>query len=377
MKSIYHNYQLAEARGHIKAGTAGRATLATILEAGVVAFHRGYFGDAAYAKAMESARSANHEAGEVAGVLQESLLSDVSRMNRALREAQTTTDFPVILANLRNSVLRGSYNPVESAIFAFAQRRTAPDFKKMNGYRVGAFDRLKLRPEGTDVERTALSMTEDGYRVANYELAVPFTWEAWVNDDLSAFTIGLQNLGIAARRTRALVAYEAIKADLTAQTLASAAGGPTIERVEALVQALAEQTNDDGKPMPRSLSDIIAPAKWRTTIATTLNSELVLGTTAKAPAANPVFRTAEPHEEPMMAEVLGADWIGFDKINPFLEVATLRGFEAGPKTYTKLPDVVEHIEEGSFDNHSVEVKVGDAVGAKIIDDKSVIRVKGS
>jgi hypothetical protein len=59
-----------------------------------------------------------------------------------------------------------------------------------------------------------------------------------------------------------------------------------------------------------------------------------------------------------------------------LEVATLSGFEGGPRTYTKLPDVIEHPEEGSFDNHTISVKFGDAVGATVTDDNGVVRVNG-
>ena len=62
---------------------------------------------------------------------------------------------------------------------------------------------------------------------------------------------------------------------------------------------------------------------------------------------------------------------------PWLEFAALRGFEAGPLTYTKLPDVQEHVEQGSFDNHSLAVKVGDTVGAAVIDQTAVVRVAGA
>ncbi len=374
---ILTDYRLAEARGQIPAGTAIRATYATILEAGAMAFHKAYFGDKAWTEARTQ-RQAQHQAEQEAGALQEALISDISRTRAALRETQTTSDFPFVLAQIRNRVIRDSFNPIASIFWGLGEKRTATDFRIMKGYRVGTMPMLPIRAEGADVTRTSLSQTEDGYQVANYELALDFTWEAWKNDDLSVFTIGLKNLGLAANRTRGFVALQAIAAGLTAVTPAvSGVGGPTIDRLSEAVQLLAEQVDATGAPLPFNVTDMAYPAKWRTLANSTLRSETVVGpTTAKTPSANPVFGIATPHLDPVMVQVLNGDWLVWDQGTPFLECATLEGFEAGPLTYTKLPDEREHPEQGSFDNHSLSVKVGDAVGAKVTQTVSVKRIAG-
>lgn len=378
IRKVLHGYELAEARGHIPAGTAVKATFATILEAGTVAFQKSYFGNTEWNK-TDSDVKANRETYEAAASLQESLLMDVSRVRGMLREAQTSTDFPLILANLRSRVMRESFNPVQSKLWEMAEKRTASDFKIMKGYRVNTMDELALRPEGEDVEMTKIDMTDDGYAVASYEKGIYFTWEMWKNDDLGAFTIGLKNLGLAARRTRAKVALRAIQNGVTQYTPPVAGvGGPTIVRLQEVVQSLAEQTNDDGEAMDIGITDIAFGAQWLTTVNETLKSPFVLGpTTAKTGNVNVVQGIATPHEERIIARVLGADWLAWDNNYPFLEVATLEGFEGGPQTYTQMPDVVEHPDQGSFSNHTIGVKAGDAVGSKVTQTKSVRRVKGS
>lgn len=391
IRKIQHAYELAAARGHIPEQLVAKATVATILEAGASEFHKAYFGKA-WGEAVTSARAARHDGYDTAMRMAEGLIEDISPVFRALGAVHTTTDFPLALAQVRDRVRRESYNPVESQVFGLATPRTASDFKALRGIRTDPFNRLKLRPEGTNVEYATFASTEDLYQVANYELAVGFTWESWVNDDIGEFMVAMRNLGIAARRNRALVVFEAIRAGTNRVTLSgtiegtAGAGGPTPANVVALYQALAEQTNADGKPLPRLLTDIAVPAKWAVTGRQTLDSEHVVAGAGNArPRNNAAFGLANLLVEPMMAEVMGegggsnnaADWIGFDRNQAWLEFATLAGYEAGPRTFTKLPDVLETINEGSFDNHTLAVKVSDNVAAKVVDAKSVVRVAGA
>ena len=376
IREINHSYQLAAARGHIPQSAVNPATLATILESGVLSFQRGYFGAKAWNEAT-SDYQANRTANEDAGVLHERLLTDISALDKPLRESMTTSDLAGVLGTIRSRILRQSLNPVESDIFALAKKRTAPDFRMLKGYRTDPFNRLILRPEDTDVTYAQFGVSEDGYRVSNYELALSYTWEMYLNDDLGIFTRALENMGIAARRGRALVVFEAIRDTLAPQTLAGSAGGPDVAHVQAAIDYLNNQTTAAGGVLPYDLTDIAYPTKWRTLAATTLNSERLLGlTTGKTPEANPVYQAATPHREPMMKEILGSDWLAWDNRYDWLEFATLAGFEAGPKTYTKMPNVMENMDQGSFENHSLAVKVGDAVGAQVLPIGAVVRVLG-
>lgn len=392
IREVQHGLELAAARGHFPENLVAKATMATVLEAGANAFHRAYYGGG-WQEAARDVRALSHQAREDALKMMDYLITDIEPVYKRLGAAMTTTDFPLVLAEVRDRVRRESYNPVQSAFQRFARRRTARDFKALRGIRTDAFDRLKLRPEGTSVEYAAFASTEDGYRVANYELAIAFTWEAWVNDDIGEFLTAMENLGIAANRNRALVIIEAVRDGTSRTTLSgttvegsAGAGGPTPANLVAVYQAFAEQVNDDGKPLPRILSDIAVPAKWAITARQTLNSQLVVtGASTTRPHENAAQGLATLHVEPMLAEVLGAgggsnnaaDWLAWDGSQAWLEFAVLSGYEAGPRTFTKLPDVLETINEGSFDNHAFAVKVSDNIGAKVVDAKSVIRVAGA
>lgn len=253
------------------------------------------------------------------------------------------------------------------------------DFKQIKGVRVDNFDRLIARPEGTDVEYAKFGYTEDGYQVVNYELAFGFTWEMWKNDDLSLLEIAMLNLGKAARRSRSMVVLEAILSAL-APTTVGTPGGPTIARLDQLITEEFGQENDDqGKPMGVSLTDIAFPTTWKTAALASLNSQNVLGpTAASTPEANPVYGCATPHEERLMRAVLGSDWLAWDNHVSWLEFAVLDDFQRGPRTYTQLPDVNgENVDQGSFSNHSLAIKLGDAFGAKVTTDKGVRRIKGA
>lgn len=388
IKELRSEFRVAAAKGLIAESLVPKAVVAVVLASAAEAFHRAYFGDKAWSEAVDNARRARTEGDKLAMEMAEGLITDVERAKKALHETHVTTDFPLALANIRDRVRRGAYNPVESNLLGLATRRTANDFKPLRGVRGDAFSRLVKRPETASLTYAKYGSTEDMYQVANYELGLEFTWESFVNDDLGEFLAASAALGNAGRRTRGLVIHEAIKAITRATPSGTnsegtaAAGGPTPANLVWLYQRLAEQTNADGKPIARMLTDIAVPAKWTITARQALQSEYMVATGTRAPQRNGAFGLASLTVEPMMAEVLAAsgdagDWIGFDNTQPWLEFAALAGYEAGPRTFTKLPDVVESLDEGSFDTHGFALKVSDNIGAKVVDDKSVVLVAGA
>ena len=382
---IREGYIRAAARGHLPEHQIDRATLATVMEAGIVAFHKAYFGLPEWSR-VQSDVKANRQAYETAAFLQEGLLTDLTRVRRDLREANTSSDLPYILGDIRNRVVYGTLNPVTSHFWEIAQQRVATDFKFMRSYRVNPAQELVSRAEGEDVEMSTISMTAQGYSIVNYERGILLTWENWKNDELGIFQIAMQNMGIAAQRTRAKVALNAIASGLSRTNLSDisisgwspSVGGPTIDNLVAAQQVLATTVDANGQAMGFTATDIAYPAIWEIQANQSLKSATVLGpVSTPAPSANPVFGLANPHNERIMAEVLGSDWLLWDATYPFIERAVLDEFAGGPLTYTQLPDVVEHVDQGTFMNHTIGVKIGDAVAANIITTLPVVRVKGS
>ena len=71
------------------------------------------------------------------------------------------------------------------------------------------------------------------------------------------------------------------------------------------------------------------------------------------------------------------DYVVMDGRTQPLELATLAGYEGGPKTFTRTPNVVEDDLEGDFENHTIAMKVSDNVGAGLRDPYAVAIAQGN
>lgn len=371
-------FQLAEARGQIKEGTAAQATFATLAEKGTRAAAEGYYGVKAVAQARSDAKAEQDTLD-----LADELIQDIAPMSRAMLNSfgfeatHTTSDFPLALSNLRQRELRDAYQGELSNWRSFANVRTAADFKAIRALRFSELPELRLRPEGTDVTYTSFSESESGYRVANYERAIKYTWEMWKNDDVGGFTRMAESLGRGAARTEALVVFRAIADGLPRTALTAGVGGPTIDRLSEMERRLAERTfaDSDGGTSTYGfqMTDVIHGTAQRQFLNTVLTQQF---TTFQGGATNPMNGAFMPHLEPLWSRVMGNDLVGYDSGAEWLEVAFLEGFQGGPATYVKLPDVTDHVDEGSFADHSLHIKSGHVIGAKVIDANSAIRTEG-
>lgn len=383
IRETKHQFQRAADAGIIPENKVMAYTIKAALEAGVQAYHEAYFGDI-LEEQIANVKGMDHDAKERMLVNTEARIEDMRLHMRAHRETHTTSDFPLALALSRDFVRRPAYLPPDSQLFQFATKRTANDFKKMRAIRTTNFDLLVRKPENTSVEYATFTTTEEGYSISTYALAVAFTYQAYINDDIGEFTAALATLGLAGRRTRAKVLIEAIKGGLDRITLGGSAGGPTMERLVAADEYFGNMMYD-GKAQPRILSDIAFPPAWRITAKEALDSPILIvsgGNTQKAISqTNLAYQLATPHNEPMFAEIVPAghhikDWLIIDGRQSWLEFATLRGFEGGPKTITRAADVVETDQFGSFDKGTFAVQILDHVGAAVSDKLSAAIVAG-
>lgn len=380
IQRTFQTFRLAEAAGKIKSGSAPRVAVAAILEAGAAAFHKAYFGMTDYAREAASVSRDEKQGAEILGTLSEAMLSDLGRTRSVLREAHATTDFPIVLTNLRARILREDYQPSDSILPKFAEPRPVSDFKLIRGLKIGGVADLTEQAEGESVDYTTFDYTEDSYNVTLLSRAVKLTYQMIKNDDIGLMIRGMKSLGIAARRARALACARAIRDGVPQTTLAVVGvGGPNIARLEAAYQFQASRTrvvDGETRPAPRLINAIIVPPSHTMTAKSALSTKEIHRTGDKDATANPVEGLGELFTDLIFAEILGKDWLGFDRNSPFLELAVLDDFAAGPRTVTKLPDVVEDPQFGAFDDNTSAVKAMDACGAKVISVEDVVRVKG-
>lgn len=378
-KTLYLKAQLAEAKGEIDPGQAAQVTYAAIVASAVQAAAEGYYGTNVLNLALSNAKVEQMSEDTL-----DSMLEDISDMRRVLNETHTTTDFPLALANLRQRTLRAAYEGTAPTWRSWVRPSaiiTVSDFKTIRGLRVTELPELKARAEGTDVQYASFGETEDGYRVANFERALKYTWEMWLNDEVGMFARALASYGRGAYRTEQIVIFEAIAAGLVRSTENGlTAGVPDIARIQKMRQALTNRAfiDSDGKSVEYGydITDFVFGTANRDTFTQTLNQNFVGGDTqAQTSVPNPVKGAGTAHMERLWSRVFGTDYIGFDADADWLEVAFLESFQGGPLFYTKMPDT-DQPSQGSFSNHSLEVKVGHTLGAKVVDQSAAIRVQG-
>ena len=372
-KELFTKMQMLEARGTIPEGTAAAATFAVIAERSCNNMMEGYYGkkavDQAYSLAKEE--QAHLDASDA-------IVADVRQLHRVMEATHTTSDFPVALANLRTRTVRDGYSGTESMWRDFANIRTTPDFKPIRSLRFDEAPELLVRPEGTDVQYLTLKEREDGYRVANYERAIKYTWENWVNDEVGLFAAAWRSFGRGARRTEVMVVFSAIRDGLPRTVLTAGAGVPTVDRLKEMQDKLTARTfiDADGNSVEHGfvMTDVIHGTREAQYITSALKREFL---DFQGGEANPVSGAFTPHLERQWGRALGRDIVGFDSSYDWLEVSFMQGFEGGPKTYVKMPDTQDYPDEGDFEDHTLKMKMGHTLGASVIEPSAAIRVEGA
>lgn len=388
-RNIRHAFEMQAARGNLREEHIPLMEAVTISEMAADAFGRAFYGPV-WSKAkrdVEARRLAQDAASGVDASIRkwEALAKDVQNLPSTLARETiiTTLDLPAVLGRARDVVIQEAEEPVDTAspLLAASAKATRENFLpratlKQDLDLMGLFK----QPEGTNVRYEGFEWSEDEYVVDKYSRAIGWTWEARVNDDLAGFLQQASALGFAARLNRVRILFAAIVAGTTRTTptgTGAGAGGPTIENV-----AFARAELADTAP-PRRLGAISIPVPWEGLAQATRDNQFI---PASTPAElNPVYQTFSIGVEEIMPEVLAdavsgnaLDWLAHDAAIPtWLEFATLRGFEGGPRIAFKLPDVRDTNELGSFDNMTDAMKVVDVIGAKVTDASRVIRIAGA
>jgi hypothetical protein len=127
--------------------------------------------------------------------------------------AESTSDFPAILANVANKTLRQAYEAFPQSFKAFSKPATAADFKPINRVQLNDLPSLPLLNEKGEYKRVNLNDSNATYSLQTRGGIVAITRKAIINDDLSAFTRTSSSLGTAAARTQSDVVWGLITAN--------------------------------------------------------------------------------------------------------------------------------------------------------------------
>jgi HK97 family phage prohead protease len=296
-------------------------------------------------------------------------MSPADTITRSLGGLHATSDFPVILGDLANRVLRESYQAAPAALRAAARQTTARDFRAKTSVALGEAPALLKVNEAGEYEAGTMAEGKEAYRLDTYGRVIGISRKALINDDLSAFTDLAGRFGIAA-------------ADFEAQFLvdlltAGSGLGPLM---------------DDGQRLFHSTHGNVA-ASGAVLSATTLSAARLAmrrqkGLSGRAISVQPRFLIVPPELETLAEQLLTAvNATTTSDVNPFggqlsllvearlvsptrwylsadpatvpsLEFAYLAGSE-GPVTETR----------NGFEVDGVEVKVRLDYGAGFVDHR--------
>jgi len=125
-----------------------------------------------------------------------------------VRGLHHTTDFPLLLMDTVNRTLLAQYAIQERTFTAWARRATMNDFRTVTRVRLSELlgDLEKVR-EGEEYKYGTFSEGGESYNLAKYGKIIGITWEAIINDDLSAFDRVPQAFAAAAARLQTNIVY--------------------------------------------------------------------------------------------------------------------------------------------------------------------------
>lgn len=307
-----------------------------------------------------------------------------------IREAMTTSDFPILFGDILDRQLLGAYTEIPASWSGYIRRGTVRDFRKATRLAVDGMEGpLSDVEELAPYEHGELSEAKDEIQVHKVGRKAAISLEALINDDLDAFRRLPDRLARAARRTEELEATKLFvgasgpQTDLYKSTPASRVniitGNPalTAEALQAGLQAFAEMKDEDGQPIAIDGVHLVVPPALEVTANHIVNAtELEF----LEDGGNKRFRTANwvrnrvtvhvNHYIPFVASTANGatSWFLFADPNtarPAAELAFLAGYEA-PGLF-RLAQNAQLLSGGdrepvSFENDSVAYKVRHILG---------------
>lgn len=126
------------------------------------------------------------------------MLSGEELIQRAMHGV---SDFPMLLNESGNRILRPSFEAAASPIKRIARQTTAPDFRAITSLQFGEFGRLEEVSEQGEITATTTAEAKEAYVLRTFGRTFNVSRRALINDDLGAFGRWAAEMGRAAAET--------------------------------------------------------------------------------------------------------------------------------------------------------------------------------
>jgi len=290
----------------------------------------------------------------------------------------TTSDFPLLLADVAGKTLRQAYDEAPQTFSVITRRTTLPDFKNAKRLQLGDAPPLLEVLEHGEYTAGTIAEGREQFALKTYGRKFAITRTSLINDDTDAFSRVPIMFGRSARTIESDLVWAQITSNPTMGdgavlfiladhgNLASASAVISIESLSVGRAAMMNQTGLDGVTMlnltPRYL--FVPPSKL--TVAQQYTNAIVQP--AQASNVNPFAGALTPVAEPRLEAASTTAWYLFADPSQIdiIEGATLEG-ESGPFVESRL----------GFDIDGLEIKCRHDFAAKVIDHRGAFKNAGA
>lgn len=322
-----------------------------------------------------------------------------------LREALTTSDFPLLFGDILDRQLLGNYQAITPIWSRIARPRTVPDFRTVKRFFVdGSEGNLPIVEERAPYKHEPVVDGKYEYAVEKRGRTIQFSWESMVNDDLQALRDIPQRYAKAAMRSEERFATQlycdANGPDATFYSSGNGnrlAGNPalTLQSLGDAMELMMSQVDADGEPINVSGVTLVVPPGLFVTANNLKNmteSDLNTrggGNNSRIRVGNFLMADIQVVMNPYIPLVASSangatSWFLFGSPTigrPAFEMGFLLGYEA-PQIFMKTPNQMRvgggaNVMDGDFYSDSIEYKVRHVFGGVRMDPKSTVASNGS
>jgi hypothetical protein len=235
--------------------------------------------------------------------------------------AAYTGDFPNILANTANKVLRTAYQQAPSTFELWCNLTDGADFKEMSRNQLSEAGDLDEIPEHGEYRYGTFGESKEVFSITKYGKLFAITREALINDDLGAFFRVPQQHAMAAKRKVNDAAYAVLTgnsamgdgvalfhADHSNYVPDGSGAAPGEATLNAGRLSMRTQTGLNGATLNIAPQFLIVPAALETTADKLLNSLGDLADNKSSGVINPFYKKLEPVVEASLDQTDAATW---------------------------------------------------------------------